>query len=76
VGRLEFLRRIFDAKVDAIMEEYGYSDIDEGAYEAITEREEGFVRFFRGDGGVDTWMYWVSGDDVIIKRLRDYEGII
>lgn len=29
-NRVESLRRIFDAKVDAIMKEHGYSDIDEG----------------------------------------------
>ena len=76
MDRVEFLRRIFDAKVDAIMEEYGYSDIDEGSYEAITEREKGFVRFFRRDGRADTWIYWVLGDDVVLKRLHDYEGMI
>jgi len=77
-GKIEKLREIFDRKVKKLMEKYGYVDIYEGRYEAVTERLRGTVRLYYNDGRVDVWIYFVDIDknDVLIFKDEGFEGDI
>jgi len=49
-------RNVFNKKIMEIMEQYEYTDIDEGEREAVTERLNGSIRLYK-DGRVDVWFY-------------------
>ena len=72
VERIRRLRRIFDKKVDLIMEKYDYVDIDEGEFEAVTEEDHGIIFLFTKDRKVHWWGYAVHGDDVKLFKLGDW----
>ena len=69
-------RAIFDSKVSEIMEKYGYVDIDEGTYEAISERTAGTVKLYYEDDRVDVWFYRADLGSHRVELLRDegFEG--
>jgi len=70
------LRKIFDDKVNKIMEKYDFVDIDEGEFEAITEASRGIFYLFREDGRAYVFGYTITNDckDVKIFSLWDFEG--
>ena len=70
------LRKEFDEKINKIMEKYGYVDIDEGEYEAVTERSIGTVLLFKKDGSFDVWFYFVDGKGVRFFKNGNYESFL
>jgi len=68
------LRKIFDRKVDYLMNKYGYDDIDEGELEAVTERKSGIFYLFKPDGTAHAYFFLVTKNDVIIRRCSDFDA--
>jgi len=73
---IDELRKIFDDKVEKLMDKYGFVDIDEGEHEAITETSAGIIYLFKDNGRAKAFVYAVTSDckDVKIFPLRDFEG--
>jgi len=75
---IRLTRRDFDRKLEAIMSKYGYSDIDEGSFEAITEAKAGTVFLYYPDGRFDTWFYVADYENNKVKLYpaKDQESEI